>query len=96
MKKLLGAFVVLLAIAASAFTVKQHPAKTGNSYTYVLYGTSNQDDPDEIIKPANYTFTSTGSLGCVGDLHRCGVEDAMDDGNGHPDFTQSFTPKVRN
>ena len=97
MKKYLGIFVVLLAVVASAFTVNpKNTKRAGNSYTYNLYGQWNQDDPVEIGTAANYSYAGTGSLGCTLSGHTCGVEDATDDGFGHPDFTQFYTPKVRN
>ena len=97
MKKYLGVFVVLLAVATSAFTVSNKNTKlAGNSYSYNLYGLAGQDDPVNISNPANYTYAGTGSLGCINSGHTCGVEDATDDGFGHPDFNQTYTPKVRN
>lgn len=96
MKKYFGIFVVALAIVSSAFTVNhKNAALVGNSYTYDLYGQPGQDDPTNIGDPANYTFVGTGLLSCEGSAHRCGVEDATDNGFGQPDFTKSFTPKVR-
>lgn len=98
MKKYLGIFVVMLAVATSAFTVN-HKAKTlvGNSYTYDLYGQAGQDDPANISNPANYTLVGTAALSCpTGMAHRCGVESATDDGFNHPDFTKSYSIRVRN
>lgn len=97
MKKYLGFFVVILAVTASAFTVNHKNATlAGNSYTYDLYGQPGQDDPTNINNAANYTFVGTGSLSCSGTAHRCGVENATDDGFGHPDLTKSYTIRVRN
>ncbi|MBX2933899.1 MAG: hypothetical protein KF825_06615 [Ferruginibacter sp.] len=97
MKKYFGFFVVLLAVATSAFTVTHKKAKlVGNSYSYDMYGLPGQDDAANINNPANYTLVGTGSLGCIGSAHRCGVEDATDDGFNHPDFTKTYTPKDRN
>ncbi|HEY8659441.1 MAG TPA: hypothetical protein VIL78_10410 [Hanamia sp.] len=97
MKKYLGIFAVMLALAASAFTVNHKNENfMGNSYTYNLYGLPGQDDVAKINDPANYTFAGTGSLSCVGIAHRCGVENATDDGFGHPDFTKTYTPRAKN
>ena len=97
MKKYLGIFVVILALAASAFTVTHKNTKlVGNSYTYNLYGQSGQDDPANLSNPLNYTSAGTGSLSCSGTAHRCGVENATDDGRGYPDFTQSYSIRVKN
>ena len=92
MKKYLAIFAVVLAIATSAFTVSHRNATiAGNSYTYDLYGTADQDLSVNVNNPQNYTFAGTGSLPCSGTAHRCGVESAMDDGFGKPDFTKSYT-----
>lgn len=97
MKKYLGIFAIMLAITASAFTVKHKDAKlAGSSYTYNLYGQPGQNNSSNLINPANYTFVGTSSLSCSGTINRCGVEDATDDGFGHPDFTKSYTIRVRN
>ncbi len=98
MKKLLGMIAVVLAIATSAFTVNQNTKQvTGNSYTYDLYGQPDQDLDTNMDNPANYTFVGTSSLTCPGlQIHRCGVEDATDDGFGNPDFTQNYKIKERN
>ncbi len=98
MKKYLGIFVVMLALTVSAFTVSHKAGKfIGNSYTYDLYGKAGQDIQANMDNPANYTFVGTGSLSCPGTpIHRCGVENATDNGFGEPDFTQSYTPKSRN
>jgi hypothetical protein len=99
MKKYLGIFVVMLALTASAFTTNHKNVKPvgANSYTYKLYGKAGQDIQANMDNPANYTFVGTGALSCPGiPLHRCGVENATDDGTGKPDFTQSYSPKDRN
>lgn len=98
MKKYFGFFAVILAIAASAFTADHKSEKlVGNSYTYDMYGQPGQDIQANIDDPANYTFVGTGPLDCPGTpVHRCGVENATDDGFGKPDFTQTYTPKKRN
>ncbi len=97
MKKFLGIFVVMLAVAASAFTVDHKDTKlAGNSYTYNLYGQSGQDNAVNLNNSANYTFVGTSSLSCAGTAHRCGVESATDNGFGHPDFTKTYTIRVRN
>jgi hypothetical protein len=98
MKKYLGIFVVMLALTASAFTTNHKSAKlAGNSYKYDLYGKAGQDIQANMDNPANYSFVGTGALSCPGSpLHRCGVENATDNGSGKPDFTQSYTPKSRN
>lgn len=97
MKKYLGIFVVMLALTASAFTVSHKAGKlTGNSYTYDLYGKAGQDIQANMDNPANYSFVGTGTLSCPGSpLHRCGVEDATDNGSGKPDFTKNYSPKSR-
>lgn len=93
MKKLLGIIAVVLAIATSAFTVNHKSSQViGNSYTYDLYGDPDQDLPINMDNPENYTFVSTSSLSCSGTSHRCGVEEATDDGFGKPDFTKHFLP----
>lgn len=96
MKNYLGIFIVMLALTASAFTVKHVNAKlAGSSYSYNLYGQPGQDLPANLNNSANYTMVS--SLSCpAGSAHRCGVTNATDDGTGHPDFTQSYTIKNRN
>lgn len=97
MKKYLGIFIVMLAVVTSAFTVN-HKKTTliGNSYTYNLSGLPGQDDITKINDPANYTFAGTGSLSCSGTAHRCGVENATDDGFGHPNFNKSYTARMKN
>lgn len=97
MKKYFGIFIVLLAVAASAFTVNHQPKTlAGNSYTYNLYGQAGQDDPANINDPANYTYAGTGSLSCSGIAHRCGVENATDNGFGQPDLTKTYSIRTRN
>lgn len=98
MKKYLGIFVVMLALATSAFTTNHRSTKVaGNSYTYDLFGKAGQDIQANMDNPANYTFVGTGVLPCPNSpLHRCGVENATDNGSGKPDFTQSYTIKKRN
>lgn len=96
MKKYLGVLAVMLALAASAFSVNhKNEELVGSSYTYDLYGQPGQDDPSNLSNSANYTFVGTSSLVCNGTAHRCGVEDATDDGFGHPDFTKSYTIRIR-
>lgn len=96
MKKFFGIFAVILALATSAFTENHKAVKTtGNSYSYDLYGQPGQDDPINMNDPANYSLVT--SLSCPsGTAHRCGVSDATDDGFGRPDFTKSYTIRVRN
>lgn len=96
MKKFFGIFVVMLALAASAFTVPhKNTALVGNEYSYNLYGQPGQDNISNLNNPANYTLVSP--LTCpAGTAHRCGVSDATDDGTGHPDFTKSYTIRNRN
>lgn len=98
MKKYLGIFVVMLALVSSAFTVNHKNVKlAGNSYTYDLYGQSGQDDIVNLSDPENYSPAGTSPLSCpAGTAHRCGVENATDDGSGHPDLTQSFSIRKRN
>ena len=97
MKKYLGIFAVLIALAASAFTVNHKNAKlVGNSYTYDLYGQPGQDIQSNMDNPVNYTLVGTSPLSCSGAVHRCGVESATDDGFGKPDFTKTYTPISRN
>ncbi|HEY4156347.1 MAG TPA: hypothetical protein VGM24_12990 [Puia sp.] len=97
MKKYLGIFIVLLAVAASAFTGTHKKAVfSGNSYTYNLYGQPHQDDGVNLNNPVNYTLVGTGPLSCSGTAHRCGVENATDDGTNHPDFNLPYTIKKRN
>lgn len=95
MKKYLGIFAVMLALTASAFTVNHKNEKlVGSSYTYILYGQPGQDDASNLNNPANYTLVSP--LICpTGLSHRCGVENATDDGFGHPDFTKSYDIRKR-
>ena len=96
MKKYLGIFFVMLAITASAFTVNHKDRKlVGNSYSYNLYGQPGQDNASNLNNPANYTMVTP--LICPAGLsHRCGVDNATDDGFGHPDFTKSYNIKLRN
>ncbi len=96
MKKYFGIFAVMLAIAASAFTVNHKNTKlVGSSFSYNLYGQPGQDNASNLNNPANYTLVST--LTCPGGAaHRCGVDNATDDGFGHPDFTKSYSIRVRN
>lgn len=90
-------FVVVLAVATSAFTAAPKNTKlVGNSYRYNLFGMAGQDDPANISNPSNYTYAGTGSLGCIGSAHRCGVENATDNGFNHPDFTKTYSPKTKN
>lgn len=97
MKKLFGIIAVVLAIATSAFTVNHKSIQViGNSYTYDLYGDPAQDDAENIKNPQNYTLVGTSPLSCSGSMHRCGVENATDDGFSKPDFTQSYDPITRN
>ncbi|RTL60077.1 MAG: hypothetical protein EKK37_04335 [Sphingobacteriales bacterium] len=96
MKKYLGIIVVILAVSVSAFTTAKKSNLVGNSYTYDLYGMPGQDDPVNLNNGANYTYVGTSSLSCTGTAHRCGVQDATDDGFGHPDFTKSYTIRIRN
>jgi hypothetical protein len=97
MKKFFGIFVVMLALAVSAFTVNHKDAKlVGNSYTYNLYGQPGQDNATNLNNNMNYTFAGTGPLSCTGTAHRCGVQSATDDGFGHPDFTKTYTIRIRN
>jgi hypothetical protein len=98
MKKFFAFAVVLLAIAASAFTSSAPKHKfTGNSYSYNLYGLPGQDLAINLNNPNNYTFFGTGPLtGCSVGAHRCGVQNATDNGAGHPDFSKSYTPIPKN
>ena len=96
MKKYLGIFIVILAITTSAFTVNHKNAKlAGNSYSYNFYGQPGQDNASNLNNPVNYTLVSP--LICPSGLaHRCGVDNATDDGFGHPDFTKSYNIRLRN
>ncbi len=83
----------MLAIATSAFTVTHKTSQVvSNSYVYDLYGDPVQDVQANMDNPANYTFVGTSPLSCSGDSHRCGIEQASDDGSGKPDFTKHFLP----
>ncbi len=96
MKKYLGIFVVMLALVASAFTTNHKNTKlVGNAYSYNLYGQPGQNNASNLNNPLNYTLVSP--LICPpGATNRCGVDNATDDGTGHPDFTKSFTIRQRN
>lgn len=98
MKKYLGIIAVMLALTASAFTVNHKNEKlAGNSYTYDLYGQPGQDNASNLSNPDNYTFAGTDPLSCPsGMVHRCGVENATDNGFGRPDFTKPYTIRKRN
>ncbi|MBN8718401.1 MAG: hypothetical protein J0H85_03090 [Sediminibacterium magnilacihabitans] len=96
MKKFFGILVVMLALTASAFTVPHKNATVaGNEYSYNLYGQPGQDNPSNLNNPANYTLVNPLSCPIPGS-HRCGVSNATDDGTGHPDFTKSYTIRLRN
>jgi hypothetical protein len=101
MKKIiLSITVILLIVVGTAFAFKS-PTTTAPSkfvtknFVYEAYP---NDDPSELDDPLNYTLTGTGGtdpLNCPTGSHRCGVI-AMDDGTGHPDFSQTYTIKTKN
>lgn len=96
MKRYLVVSAIILAFIASAFTTSKNKSNlVGNSYNYDLYGSPNQDLPANLNNPANYTFVGTSPLTCSGSAHRCGVQDAQDDGTGHPDFSKPYTIRTR-
>ncbi|MEO6134154.1 MAG: hypothetical protein ABIP35_03310 [Ginsengibacter sp.] len=96
MKKYLGILAVTFGFAASAISFNHKTQHLmANSYTYDLYGQPGQDNLINIIDPSNYTFAGVTSLGCIGSAHRCGVEDATDDGFGKPDFNKNYTVRTR-
>lgn len=101
MKKIiLGIAVVALIVIGSAFAFHKSDAPPANSFATknFVYDLYPNDDPDEINDPTNYSLTGSGGtapLDCPNGSHRCGVI-AQDDGTGHPDFSQSYTPKTKN
>ncbi len=96
MKKYLGIFVVMLAITASAFTTKHNNAKlVGSAFSYNLYGQPGQNNSSNLNNPLNYTLVNPLICPPAG-ANRCGVDNATDDGTGHPDFTKSYSIKTRN
>ncbi len=95
MKKYLGIFIVMLALTASAFTVNHKSKLVGNAYSYNLYGQPGQNNASNLSNPANYTLVNPLICPPAG-ANRCGVDNATDDGTGHPDFTKSYSIRTRN
>ena len=93
------AAIVLIAVF-SAFSLKTTKPQTQQSFATknFVYNLYPDDDPSKISNPANYSLTTNGGmdpLNCPTGSHRCGVV-AVDDGTGHPDFSQSFTIRTKN
>lgn len=91
-KYLLGAIALVTAITLNSFTVKSHShPSTIKNFVYLDY-------PNDANKNISSRYQLTGNDGtddlpCPGGAHRCGVE-AVDNGSGHPDLTQPFTPRT--
>ena len=97
MKKIFGILAIALAICISAFTSSnKRERQAGNSYSYDLYGFPDQDELNNVNNPANYSNVGYGILYCPGSAHRCGVQNASDNGLGQPDFNKPYTIKTRN
>ena len=101
MKKTFWSITMLFLIAVvSAFSLKGENKDISKdlvtkNFVYTAYP---DNDPAEVNDPLNYVLTGSGGsipLNCPGGSHRCGVI-AIDDGTGHPDFSQTYTPKNKN
>ena len=98
MKKfLIPLLAVVLAVGASAYSVKPH-LLTQKNFTYNLVGQSGADDPINTSNPNNYSLTGnngTDPLFCSGTAHQCGVIADENGSTGKPVMSGS-TPEFEN
>jgi hypothetical protein len=85
-KQFLIAFAVVVAFAASAFTLQGRNSshEKATDYAYFMF---TGDDVDEEDEPLNWTRISSPSASCSGTSLLCVIKAPLAGDDQHPDFT---------